>query len=146
MLTTHKKWLSDFEVTIYVNEGLKLLEGHTDKTSRIVTYDCCNPIPVALQLPVARGSMVGWIPCQYLDESHHPPPEVAFENATCVMVPKMPIIASACEFGERVCGPYVREHFEKTAESPYWTLYLRKSADKITDAKDHSGLLPYGQE
>jgi len=50
---------------------------------------------------------------------------IVLENATHVMVPKRPIILPALQLGEKVCGSYVREHFEKTAEPPYWKLYMR---------------------
>ena len=126
MLTSHRKNLSQFEFAIYVNEGLKLLQGRYDKDSRIAVYDFCNPFPVALQLPVARGSPIGWILPFVLDEHRFVPANVALQNVTHVMVPKKAIVDVALQFGERVCGPYVHEHFEKAAESSYWTLYVRK--------------------
>ena len=118
MLTNKNNAVSQFEFAIYVNEGLKLLQGRTDKDSRIATYDFCNPFPVALQLPTARGSIGSWTPCAFLDESHHPPPDIAFANVTHVMVPKRPIIISSLQFGERVCGSYVREHFRRPPNHP----------------------------
>jgi hypothetical protein len=109
-----------------LNDGLALLEGHYDKNSRILALEASNPFPFALQLPPPRGAPCLWHLGRLESESHHPPADVVFEGVTHVMIPK---IAEGVElaFLHRIFDPYVKEHFEVVAESPMWTLMVRKT-------------------
>jgi hypothetical protein len=127
MLTENKRWLSQFEFAIYVNSGVKLLEGKIDGRSRVFNMDWCNPFSFALQIPPPRNGPIGWDSASTVADPPHLPLDLVFQEVTHVMVPKRPITQRAFNYTERVCGAYVREHFVKSAETDLWTLYVRKS-------------------
>jgi hypothetical protein len=121
-----KPWNS-FDYPVYVNTGVELLRDHTDRESRIVTMDWCNPFPVALQLPAPRGVPLHWHGKYLMDDSHHPAADVVFQEVTHVMVPKRPIATPEdLALIHHVCATYLEEHFAPCAESQLWILYLRK--------------------
>jgi uncharacterized protein (TIGR03382 family) len=108
-----------------LNDGLSLLKGRVDKDSRILAFEASNPFPFAFQLPSPRGTPCLWHFGRLQSEKLHPPAEVVFQEVTHLMVPK---ISEGQELGilHRLFDPYVKEHFEVVAESPMWTLMLRK--------------------
>jgi hypothetical protein len=117
-----------FEYAVWVNDGIELLRDRVDGQSRIFAMSWGNPFPFALRLPLPRGTPLVWHAGRLMDENHHPSAEVVFQEVTHVMIPRRLVGGRfTLDFLERVYGPYLREHFVRSADSAMWTLYVRKA-------------------
>ncbi|MCU1337570.1 MAG: hypothetical protein JWO19_3151 [Bryobacterales bacterium] len=109
----------------YVNDGLALLRENTSPWDSVVSLDYANPFSFALKRPPNEGGAV-WLAFGDPTFRYNPEPSMILGRAAVVMIPKWPTaIRSDFEGGLRVYGTYVKEHFNKAAESKLWILEKR---------------------
>jgi len=84
---------------------------------------------------VPRGAPLFWHEHRLLDDAHHPPVEFVMQEVTHVMAPKRSMYPASGPFLWRIFGDYLRAHFDRTAESDLWTLYVRKPGDKAVSGE-----------
>jgi hypothetical protein len=110
-----------------VNDGLELLESFGTPSARVDALDFANPFPFGSGRPPST-SPSWWHAGVNISADAHPEAEQVFANTDIVMTPKYAVSGSmdTVLLLSKVYGAYLQEHFTKKAESPYWTLYVRK--------------------
>ncbi len=126
--------VTPFRFAILHTDGIRLLEKHVTADSRILALAESNLFPLALHLPPPRGGTY-WFTFtrqakKLVGKDRLSAMDRLLDDATLLMEPKF-----RDDFTlrlRRLYGTDIARLFEKVDESPLWTLYRRKSADRVT--------------
>src|SRR5579871_831872 len=125
-----KKYQWDFlnaqEYDFSIEEGLKAARAGCPPNARIATLDLVNPFPLLLGWPEGGGML--FVLDNYLaSRKAHPSPQAMFGRIDCILVPELQLVPGTRPFLLDVYGPYIRDNFDKTHESGFWTVWARKA-------------------
>ncbi|MGC2110117.1 MAG: hypothetical protein WA655_11420, partial [Candidatus Korobacteraceae bacterium] len=113
--------------TIYVNDGVALLqqESHADET--ILNMDMTNPFSYALERRPPHGGITSPTYHYNIDDRHRPSDDQFFGDADIVMVPKRPALDSGfyADF-YKAYEPGLKQRYKLAGESGWWWMYRRK--------------------
>ena len=113
--------------TMYINDGVALLQQVSTANETILTMDMTNPFPYALGRRPPRGGIAAVAYNYTVSDKHHPSDAMYFGDADIVMVPKRPAQIDWFYVGYyKIYEAGLKERFRVAAESDSWYLYKRK--------------------
>jgi hypothetical protein len=112
----------------YLNDGIDLLNQHSNSSDLVTTLGFHNPFSYALLRKPATGGNTWWLFGNNISTNRLPSGASMLGNATIVMTPKYP--SSHRKTDQALFDlyqPYLLANFSLVAESEWWRLYRRKT-------------------
>lgn len=112
-----------------LKDGADALGSLHPKPSRVFVLDFVSPFSAGLGLkpPVGDSTWQHW--GRTVDDAHFLPPKDLLSDVRVIMEPKFPVEIWTAEGLRRVYGRYIAERFELARETPFWKVYVAKSAE-----------------
>ena len=109
-----------------IDDGIDAIEALAVERPRVLVTDLANPFSFALGLDPPRGDALWWHLGTTFSPGVHPPAPEVFATVNVVMEPVRAVDAPTVEAMWAIYGDHIRRHFDPVAETPYWTVWVRR--------------------
>ncbi len=109
-----------------IGDGAALLRSRDAEPGHVVVLDYVNPFSSGLGIPPSRGDSSWNFLGRNFSRSRYVPPAEYLGAARFVMVPRKSLNPPTTRALMAIHGDYLARHFERAAESGFWTLYERR--------------------
>jgi hypothetical protein len=109
-----------------INEGVEAIRTYGPSRPRVLVTDLANPFSFVLGLEPPRGDALWWHLGTTFSTTVHPPADEVFATVTVVMQPAREVDPPTVEAMWSIYGDHIRRYFEPVAETPYWTVWVRR--------------------
>ncbi|MBF0175595.1 MAG: hypothetical protein HQL63_01920 [Magnetococcales bacterium] len=128
------KWLEGRNIHLVISDAINIMRGHIKPETRIFPFTPLDVVSFPLGLPRPLHAPTWTVDSGVAngDDSPKYDPNVILAHANTVLVPNVPLNAPPLSlWGEwKKLLAYVENHFQLTAKSDLWVLYLRKENPK----------------
>jgi len=109
-----------------INEGAGAIRTYGPSRPRVLVTDLANPFSFVLGLEPPRGDALWWHLGTTFSTAVHPPADEVFATVNVVMQPTREVDPPTVKAMWSIYGDHIRRHFEPVAETPYWTVWVRR--------------------
>jgi hypothetical protein len=110
-----------------VLDGIQLLKAAGTSNKQVIVFDFVTPFSSILGMEPPRHGHTAIDYNRTMTDLDFTPPEELLGSVDYVMVPGVPVNGRTTDFLLRTYGPYLKENFEPTSETKFWTLWSRRT-------------------
>ncbi|HEY8381275.1 MAG TPA: hypothetical protein VIL09_03895 [Microvirga sp.] len=107
-----------------IEDGARALEDIQGSPARVLVLDFVSPFAAGLGLRPVAGDNTWHHWGRTIDETHFPPPERLFQDATVVLEPKFPIEAWTANGMREVYAETLQSRYRLSHETADWKVYV----------------------
>jgi hypothetical protein len=122
--------LSQSEYLNTLQDGAAALRADPQLTGPIYTFDLQNPFNAMLNRRPPRGDSSWNHFGRTFNKTIFLPAEQSLKTVNIIMDPKDPMEVYSTHFQELHYADYIKRHYQLAAETTYWRIYRRVSADE----------------